>query len=225
MNRGVLHREPRFLTIDEILTIHETAIDAFGGSHGLRDTALLESAVAMPQQAFGGEFVHYIPFGMAAAYLFHICKNHPFVDGNKRTSFAACVMFLRLNGWNLLATEESAYETVIAVAETRMSKDEVADWLESNVRPRRSIELREFLYELDYGKLASIFGAIAAGPPAERIASIREAALAIPAIDQANIGAVTAEESGDPDSAAILRQHSMLLTAIFRIAEDMGYDW
>lgn len=225
MTRGVLHRELRFLTLDEVLSLHEAAIDEHGGSHGVRDMGLLESAAAMPRQAFGGEYAHDVPFGMAAAYLFHICKNHPFVDGNKRTAFMSCVAFLRLNGWSLTASEDAAYDTVIAVAESRLPKDGISAWIEGNVRPRPSLELREFLRALDYSTLASVFGAIAAGPTPERVATIREAAEAIPAIDQANIGALAVEQSGDDQSAVILRQHSMLLTALYRIAEDMGYEW
>ena len=179
----------------------------------------------MPRQAFGGQFAHEAPFGMAAAYLFHICQNHPFVDGNKRAAFLSGTAFLRMNGWNLTATEEAAYDLVIAVAERRITKIDLAQWIESNVRPRPSMELREFLHRLDYQTLSSVFSAIAAGPPSERVASIQEAAQAIPAIDQANIGALTAEDRGDAQSATILRQHSMLLTAIYRIAEDMGYEW
>jgi death-on-curing protein len=79
--RGYLPGEPRFLSIDEVLTLYETSIDAFGGSQGIRDTGLLESALAVPRQGFGGEYVHDFPFGLGAVYLFHLCSNHPFVDG------------------------------------------------------------------------------------------------------------------------------------------------
>jgi len=79
--RGVVNREPRFLSLEEALTLHETAVDEHGGPHGLRDRGLLESALATPRQAIEGQFVHEFPFGMAAAYIFHIVKNHPFVDG------------------------------------------------------------------------------------------------------------------------------------------------
>jgi death-on-curing protein len=69
--RGFISGEPRFLSTDEVLTLHETAIDAFGGSHGIRDAGLLDSALAIARQGFGGQYVHEFPFGMAAAYLFH----------------------------------------------------------------------------------------------------------------------------------------------------------
>lgn len=109
MIAGYLSREPRFLSTLEVLTLHETAIDIFGGTTGVRDLGLLESAIAMPRQSFGGTYAHAFPFGMAAAYLFHICANHPFLDGNKRTAFSTTVAFLRLNDWNLVASEDDAF--------------------------------------------------------------------------------------------------------------------
>ncbi len=225
MIRGFLPGEPRFLSTDEVLTLHETGIDAFGGSHGMRDAGLLDAALAMPRQGFGGEYVHEFPFGMAAAYLFHLCANHPFVDGNKRTALAACIVFLRFNGWNLAVSEDAAYDTVLEVAQSSKSKQEIADWLLRNTRARVRLELRDFFHRLDYTTLATVFGAIAAGKTPEQVATIVEAGHGIPAISQANIGALAAEEGGDSASAKVLRQHAMLLTAIYRIAEDMGYEW
>lgn len=225
MIRGYLPQEPRFLSLKEILTLHETAIDAHGGSHGVRDHGLLDSAIAMPRQAMQGEYIHEFPFGMAAAYLFHVCANHPFADGNKRTALAASVVFLRLNGWLLRVDEDRAADAVLAVASGSMNKDQVSDWIKRYAHPRPTFELRDFMQRLDYATLGSLFGAIAAGHTPERMATIIEAGSAIPAITQANLGAVSAAENGDVASAQILRQHSILLTAIYRIAEDMGYEW
>jgi death-on-curing protein len=223
--RGCLPGEPRFLSTDEMLTIHESGIEAYGGSYGIRDAGLLDSALATARQGFGGEFVHEFPFGMAAAYLFHLSANHPFVDGNKRAALAGCIVFLRMNGWNLAVSEDAAYGIMLDVAQGTKSKDEIAKWLLSNSRARVCLELRDFFQRLDYTTLANLFGGIAAGNKPEQVATIVEAAIAIPAISQANIGAVAAEESGDWASAQVLRQHSMLLTAIYRIAEDLGYEW
>jgi death on curing protein len=223
--RGFLPRSPRFLSIDEALTLHETAIDAFGGSHGIRDVGLLDSALAMPCQTMGENYVHDFPFEMAAAYLFHLCSNHPFIDGNKRVALAACIVFLRFNGWNLAASEEAAYDIVVEVSTHLKSKDELADWLSCNVRPRATFELRDFFRRLDYRTLETVFSGIAAGNSPEQIATILEAGNGIPAISEANMGALAAEDSGDHPSAQVLRQHAMLLTAIYRIAEDMGYEW
>ena len=86
------------LTVDEVREIHAEAIQRFGGLDGVRDPALLESAVAAPQAGFGGASVYTDLLEVAAAYLFYICRNHPFLDGNKRTGLGACLVFLDLNG-------------------------------------------------------------------------------------------------------------------------------
>jgi death-on-curing protein len=83
-------------------------------ARGIRGASLLDAALAMPRQGFGGQFVHEFPFEMAAAYIFHLCANHPFVDGNKRIALSACIVFLRMNGWNLAASEDDAYATVLS---------------------------------------------------------------------------------------------------------------
>lgn len=130
-----------------------------------------------------------------------------------------------MNGWNLAASEDEAFATVCDVAQSIKSKDDVARWLLENVRERSSLELRDFFQHLNYTTLETIFSGIAAGQTPEQVATIVEAGHAIPAVSQANIGAVAAEIAGDVASAQVLRQHSMLLTAIYRIAEEMGYEW
>lgn len=85
------------LTVEIVREIHAEGIAMFGGSDGVRDTALLESAVAAPQASFGGESPYKDIAEVAAAYLFYLCKNHPFIDGNKRAALGACIVFLRLN--------------------------------------------------------------------------------------------------------------------------------
>jgi death-on-curing family protein len=86
--------EPLFLSLDEVLEIHRQQIERYGGSPGLRDAAGLESAVNTPQATFGGEFLHDSIPAMAAAYLFHLCQNHAFIDGNKRVGANAAITFL-----------------------------------------------------------------------------------------------------------------------------------
>ena len=93
--------DPLFLTLDEVLGIHADQIRRYGGSSGLRDLGLLQSALAMPETTFEGEFLHGTVFEMAAAYLFHVARNHPFVDGNKRTALMCALVFLGLNGQRL----------------------------------------------------------------------------------------------------------------------------
>jgi death on curing protein len=102
------------LSSDSVLAIHEEVLKAHGGGAGLREKALLESAIAAPQATFGGEPIMSDPIEIAAAYLYYLCKNHPFVDGNKRTALAACLVFLSENG--LLKTHSldvDAWETLV----------------------------------------------------------------------------------------------------------------
>ena len=118
--------EPIFLSLAEVIALHDVQLAAFGGAAGLRDPGMLESAVAMPQMGFGEEYLHADLEEMAAAYLFHLVKNHPFVDGNKRVGFHAAYVFLELNGMVLEMPEEVAYDLVIATAEGRATKAEIA---------------------------------------------------------------------------------------------------
>ena len=102
--------EPDFLTLDEVIAIHQDQIQRYGGSGGLRDMGLLQSALAMPRAGFGGEYVHSDLYEMAAAYLFHLATNHPFVDGNKRV---AADVFLTLDELWLTATEDEYASLVL----------------------------------------------------------------------------------------------------------------
>ena len=99
-----------FLQVSDVLLLHSDQIDLYGGEHGLRDAGLLESAVAQPQAAAGGAYLHSDVFEMAAAYLFHIVQNHPFLDGNKRTGAVAALVFLDLNGIEIDAPKGSLYD-------------------------------------------------------------------------------------------------------------------
>jgi len=123
--------KPEFLTVEDVLGIHAQVIAEFGGEGALRDLALLESAVAMPQQTFGGEFLHDSLFAMAAAYLFHITQNHAFVDGNKRTAHTATLVFLRLNLIVIDRDVEQLEELTMGVAEGHLDKAAIAAELEA----------------------------------------------------------------------------------------------
>lgn len=119
--------EPNFLSLEQVLILHDLQLDRFGGLQGLRDTGLLESALAMPQAGFGEHYVHEDVFAMAAAYLFHLVKNHPFIDGNKRVGFHAAFVFLSMNGYDLVMDQDAAYDLVIATAESRATKADIAE--------------------------------------------------------------------------------------------------
>lgn len=121
--------EPEFLTLDEILDIDDDQIQHYGGDVGIRDRGLLESAVAMPQQSFGGQYLHRDIFEMAAAYAFHVAESQAFVDGNKRTGLAAAYVFLSLNGFRLIEQDDRLYEAMIAVGTRRLDKAGLAQLL------------------------------------------------------------------------------------------------
>lgn len=124
---------PVFLTVDHVLTIHRRVIDEFGGDPALRDRGLLESAVMMPAAQFGGGYLHDGIPAMAAAYLFHICKNHSFVDGNKRTALATAEVFILLNSARLDATNDDVEELTWGVAKGRLQKEEVTAFFRQHV--------------------------------------------------------------------------------------------
>jgi death on curing protein len=124
-----------FLTVAIVRELHAAAIAETGGSDGLRDESLLESAVAAPQATFGGHSVYADLIEIAAAYLFYICRNHPFVDGNKRAAFGACLLFLRLNG-ERPSPDSDAWETlVLDVAASRLDRDATTARLRALVPP------------------------------------------------------------------------------------------
>jgi len=124
--------EPTWLTLEEVLTLQRTAIEVFGGLHGVRDMGGLESALAMPQSGFGGYLQHPDIWTQAAAYCFHIVKNHPFLDGNKRAGLMAARIFLGLNGWFLAENDPSTDELIRSVAEGGASKEELASFFRAN---------------------------------------------------------------------------------------------
>ena len=124
---------PAFLTLDEVLEIHQDQIRRYGGSDGIRDQGLLESALAQPAATFGGNYLHADLAEMAAAYLFHIVQNHPFVDGNKRVGTVAAVVFLAMNDVELDADEEVFERMVLDVAAGRADKSRAAGFIRRHV--------------------------------------------------------------------------------------------
>ncbi|HEV3168336.1 MAG TPA: type II toxin-antitoxin system death-on-curing family toxin [Isosphaeraceae bacterium] len=113
---------PEFLNTEDVLSIHAEQLELFGGLAGLRDPSLLESALAQPIATFGGEFLHENLFAMGAAYLFHIVKNHPFLDGNKRTGYICALTFLAINGVTIDQPNPLLYDATMSVAEGRLDK-------------------------------------------------------------------------------------------------------
>lgn len=124
--------EPDFLGLDEVIEIHNDQIKRYGGRDGIHNIELLKSAIAMPAASFGGEYLHKDIYEMAAAYLFHIVRNPPFIDGNKRTGAVCSVVFLIMNGKELHADEISFEKMVLSAAEGKSDKAAVARFLRNN---------------------------------------------------------------------------------------------
>ncbi len=122
----------KFIPPEIVPIIHTDLIKRYGGQPGLRDPKLLDSALAQPKMSFGRKYVHRTIFNKAAAYGFHICKNHPFIDGNKRLAFVLMDVFLQMNGYLLSATEEDAFSTMVELAEGRLSKERLSNWLKDH---------------------------------------------------------------------------------------------
>jgi len=127
--------EPRWLALVHILAIHSDQIQAHGGSLGLRDRGLLESAIERPRNR-----IHYDPEtdlpALAAAYGFGLANNHPFVDGNKRVAFQAMYLFLGLNGFRIEAPEEEVVSTILSLANGELDDPGLAAWLRQHISPR-----------------------------------------------------------------------------------------
>jgi death-on-curing protein len=121
-----------FLTLDDIIESHQSQIDTYGGSHGIRDIGLLESAIAQPEASFGGQYLHADIFQMAAAYIYHLVMNHPFVDGNKRVGLEAALIFLEINNENLNASDEELVDLVLKTTAGQIGKREIAEFFRSH---------------------------------------------------------------------------------------------
>jgi death-on-curing protein len=126
----------KFLDKQTVLTFHQDQVKTYGGKQGIRDEGLLESALAQPRVSFGGEYRYENIFEMAAAYGFHICKNHPFFDGNKRTALVAIYTFLFVNGYRLKADKKALFAVMVDLASGKIEKSELADFLKKNIKER-----------------------------------------------------------------------------------------
>lgn len=120
-------QEPLFLTLAEVVEIHRNQVELYGGHHGVRDMGLLQSAIAQPQASFGGAWLHEDLYLMASAYAFHLCQNHPFFDGNKRTALASALTFLELNGISLEDPKQKLYEVMMTLSQGNLKKNELAE--------------------------------------------------------------------------------------------------
>lgn len=133
--------QPRFLTLEEVMYIHDCSLEAYGGMPGVRDQNGLESAVAAPTHTFGGEFLYKSIPAMAAAYWFSLSENQAFLDGNKRTAILACETFLNLNGLELnLDDELQAYNVAMRIARHEITREELENLIDENTGPRSDLD-------------------------------------------------------------------------------------
>jgi death-on-curing protein len=123
-------KEPVWVLREVVLLAHEQSLARFGGSAGLRDEGLLDSALRKPLNLFA--YGQPTIFELAASYAFGLVKNHPFIDGNKRSGFIVALTFLQINGWHLQASEVDATLRTLALAAGEMTEADFADWLEAN---------------------------------------------------------------------------------------------
>jgi death on curing protein len=218
----------QFLSIDDVLRIHEIALKDQGGDPSIRDAGLLDSAIAQPKQQFGGEYLHSDIPSMAAAHAFHICLNHPFVDGNKRAGTAAMIMFLSDNGWSFDATADEAEPVILSVAAGTLDKASLTRWVMSHCHPKPLLELREFFQAIDFQRFAERANSLSKYAPgnswSEFEASATEACRDIPFLRAALKGmAASQAECVETFNQRVGAVHALLV--LYRLAEDMGYEW
>lgn len=124
----------KVFTVRQILILHERMIQKYGGSSGVRDMGMLESAGGRPFATFGGEDLYPDIFMKAGAFIQAIVKNHPFIDGNKRTGFTGAITFLLINGTFVSADTNQVVKFMLRVANENISVDEIARWLKKNTK-------------------------------------------------------------------------------------------
>jgi len=127
-------KEVSYLTLEELLIIHEDQIERYGGSSGLRDLGLLESALFRPQSTFGGEDLYETIFDKAAVLLHSLLMNHAFVDGNKRTAMASCLVFLEMNSYTLFVSQDEVVDAALSVENKKWDVEKITSWLKKNSR-------------------------------------------------------------------------------------------
>lgn len=127
---------PKFLKLDQVLALHKLQIAQFGGSPGVKSEDLLLSALGQPESGIGDQYFHKDLYEMAAAYLFHLVKNHAFNDGNKRIAALTSAVFLQVNGLMVIADEDEFEKLVLDAAQSLLSKEQIADFFRKNTAPQ-----------------------------------------------------------------------------------------
>lgn len=135
--------KPAFLTLKEVMDIHDEMVRLYGGKRGIRDSALLESSLTMPRTGIVGQYLHTSLFEMAAAYLFHFSRNRPFFSANDRTAVASALIFLRVNGYEVRCPARELHDLVNAVVQQKADKEIVAWFFQTHSRPTGAPDLPE----------------------------------------------------------------------------------
>lgn len=126
----------RYLNLAQVLRLHSLIIQTSGGTQGIRDQGLLESAIAQPQMTFGGEDLYSSVIEKASALGFSLIMNHPFLDGNKRVGHAAMETFLILNAWEINANIDEQENFILGVAEGSINREQFTQWLKNHIQPK-----------------------------------------------------------------------------------------
>ena len=121
-----------FVTLEEVLVIHDKMLEIGGGKGGVHDFSLLHSATERPKAKFGGKFLYTSIWQMAAAMLHSLIKNHPFEDGNKRTAYFSTMRFLHKNGYKLLAKDKAILDFTVKIDTENTSLEDIASWIQKN---------------------------------------------------------------------------------------------
>ncbi len=200
-----------------------------GGDPGIRDLGLLESATATPAQSFGGQPLHEDVPAIAAAYTYHICLNHPFVDGNKRAATAAMIAFLSDNGWSFDATADQAEPIVLQLAAGAIDKAAFTSQVRPLMREKPKLELRDFFRQIDAVKFTNRIISILPGEtganPNEFAERCREAVTSMPFLDDLARQQREAQERRDQSGWDRVTMLAVGALALYALAEDMGYEW
>ncbi len=219
--------QPRFVGVQTALAMHDLVIAQFGGASGVRDIGLLEAVLAQASAGVGGEYLHEFPFGMAAAFVFHVVKNHPFVDGNKRVALMSAGVFLRMNGWDLSSEGTAAADAILAVVDGTMSKEALTEWFRASSRERPRFELRDFFSHVTHAMLreAQKASVVMGKRKQEFDASLDEAEQALPLLRGIREEAAQHFLAGRQEDLAKCGVEMSILMHLYRIAEDSGYQW
>jgi death-on-curing protein len=219
----------RFLSVEDVLILHAIAIEDQGGDSSVRDRSSLESAVDTPGQQFGGGYLHEDIPTMAAAYAFHICMNHPFLDGNKRAATAAMIAFLSDNGWSFDATADEAEPMILKLAAGSLDKKIFTNWARTHMHEKPKMELRDFFSRIDSVRFSEVFRSLL---PAETHANPQEFARratettqAIPLLGDLARQQDEAKQAGDQPGWDRITMLAVGMLTIHALAEDMGYEW